>query len=134
MKMKKKQEKQETKKEIKLRYLNDVALKNEAIKWIEIFITLIIYDMNTISKVCLGIIFVVDLGATKYVIKDLALKILVLILIMSAFIADMQVMNVSFITELVLILIIIGVAGYKYVQYYLDYKVTSKERGDLDER
>ena len=70
MKMKKKQEKQETKKEIKLRYLNDVALKNEAIKWIAIFITLIIYDMNTISKVCLGIIFVVDLGATKYVIKD----------------------------------------------------------------
>ena len=134
MKMKKKQEKQETKKEIKLRYLNDVALKNEAIKWIAIFITLIIYDMNTISKVCLGIIFVVDLGATKYVIKDLALKILVLILIMSAFIADMQVMNVSFITELLVVLVIIGVAGYKYVQYYLDYKVTSKERGDLDER
>lgn len=134
MKMKKKQEKQETKKEIKLRYLNDVALKNEAIKWIAIFITLIIYDMNTISKVCLEIIFVVDLGATKYVIKDLALKILVLILIMSAFIADMQVMNVSFITELLVVLVIIGVAGYKYVQYYLDYKVTSKERGDLDER
>ena len=134
MKMKKKQEKQETKKEIKLRYLNDVALKNEAIKWIAIFITLIIYDMNTISKVCLGIIFVVDLGATKYVIKDLALKILVLILIMSAFIADMQVMNVSFITESLVVLVIIGVAGYKYVQYYLDYKVTSKERGDLDER
>ena len=134
MKMKKKQEKQETKKEIKLRYLNDVALKNEAIKWIAICITLIIYDMNTISKVCLGIIFVVDLGATKYVIKDLALKILVLILIMSAFIADMQVMNVSFITELLVVLVIIGVAGYKYVQYYLDYKVTSKERGDLDER
>lgn len=134
MKMKKKQEKQETKKEIKLRYLNDVALKNETIKWIAIFITLIIYDMNTISKVCLGIIFVVDLGATKYVIKDLALKILVLILIMSAFIADMQVMNVSFITESLVVLVIIGVAGYKYVQYYLDYKVTSKERGDLDER
>ena len=132
--MKKKQEKQETKKEIKLRYLNDVALKNEAIKWIAIFITLIIYDMNTISKVCLGIIFVVDLGATKYVIKDLALKILMMILIISAFIADMTVMNTSFITELVVILIIIGVAGYKYVQCYLDYKVTSKERGDLDER
>ena len=135
MKMKKiKQEKQETKKEIKLRYLNDKAVGNEAIKWIAIFITLIIYDMNPISKVVLGIIFIVDLGATKYVMEDLALKILMITLILSAFIADMTIMDTSFITELLIVLIIIGVAGYKYVQYYFDYKVTSKERGDYDEK
>lgn len=129
-----KQEKQETKKEIKLRYLNDKAVGNEAIKWIAIFITLIIYEMNPISKVVLGIIFIVDLGATKYVMEDLALKILMITLILSAFIADMTMMDSSFISELLIILIIIGVAGYKYVQYYLDYKVTSKERGDYDEK
>ena len=135
MKMKKiKQEKQETKKEIKLRYLNDTALQIEILKWLAIFTTLAVYDMNPISKICLGIIFLTDLGATKYTFDDLALKIIMLTLILAAFIADMTIMNASFITELLVVLVIIGVAGYKYVQYYLDYKVTSKERGDFNER
>lgn len=132
--MKKKQEKQETKKERKMRYLNDTALQIEILKWLAIFTTLAVYDMNPISKICLGIIFLTDLGATKYTFDDLALKILMLTLILAAFIADMTMMNASFITELLVVLVIIGVAGYKYVQYYLDYKVTSKERGDFNER
>lgn len=132
--MKKKQEKQETKKERKMRYLNETAVQIEILKWLALFATLAVYDMNAISKLCLGIIFVVDLGATKYVMEDLALKILMITLILSAFIADMTIMNASFITELLIILIIIGVAGYKYIQCYNDYKITSKERGDLDEK
>ena len=134
MKMNKKQEKQESKKERKMRYLNDTAAQIEMLKWLALFATVAVYDMNPYCKICLGITFLTDLGATKYTFDDLALKILMLILILSAFIADMQVMNVSFITELLVVLVIIGVAGYKYVQYYLDYKVTSKERDDLDER
>ena len=134
MKMKKKQEKQETKKERKMRYLNDTALQIEILKWLAIFTTLAVYDMNPISKICLGIIFLTDLGATKYTFDDLALKILMVTLILSAFIADMTIMNTSVITELLVVLIIIGVAGYKYIQYYNDYKITSKERGDLDEK
>lgn len=132
--MKKKQEKQETKKERKMRYLNDTALQIEILKWLAIFTTLAVYDMNPISKICLGIIFLTDLGATKYTFDDLALKILMVTLILSAFIADMTIMNTSVITELLVVLIIIGVAGYKYIQYYNDYKITSKERGDLDEK
>lgn len=132
--MKKKQEKQETKKERKMRYLNETAVQIEILKWLALFATLAVYDMNAISKLCLGIIFIVDLGATKYVMEDLALKILMITLILSAFIADMTIMNASFITELLIILIIIGVAGYKYIQCYNDYKITSKERGDLDEK
>lgn len=132
--MKKKQEKQETKKERKMRYLNDTALQIEILKWLAIFTTLAVYDMNPISKICLGIIFLTDLGATKYTFDDLALKILMITLILSAFIADMTIMNTSVITELLVVLIIIGVAGYKYIQCYNDYKITSKERGDLDEK
>lgn len=132
--MKKKQEKQETKKERKMRYLNDTALQIEILKWLAIFTTLAVYYMNPISKICLGIIFLTDLGATKYTFDDLALKILMVTLILSAFIADMTIMNTSVITELLVVLIIIGVAGYKYIQYYNDYKITSKERGDLDEK
>lgn len=131
MKMKKKQE---SKKERKMRYLNDTALQIEILKWLTLFATLAVYDMNGLSEICLGIIFILDLGATKYAFDDLALKILMLTLILSAFIADMTIMNASFITELLVVLVIIGVAGYKYVQYYLDYKVTSKERGDFNER
>ena len=134
MKIKRKEEKQETKKERKLRYLNETAVQLEILKWLAIFTTLAVYDMNSISKICLGIIFLTDLGATKYAFDDLALKILMLTLILSAFIADMTMMNASFITELLIILIIIGVAGYKYIQCYNDYKITSKERGDLDEK
>ena len=98
--MKKKQEKQETKKERKMRYLNETAVQIEILKWLALFATLAVYDMNAISKLCLGIIFIVDLGATKYVMEDLALKILMITLILSAFIADMTIMNASFITEL----------------------------------
>ena len=134
MKMNKKQEKQESKKERKMRYLNETALQIEILKWLAIFTTLAVYDMNPISKICLGIIFLTDLGATKYTFDDLALKILMVTLILSAFIADMTIMNTSVITELLVVLIIIGVAGYKYIQYYNDYKITSKERGDLDEK
>lgn len=134
MKMKKKQEKQESKKERKMRYLNETAVQIETLKWLVIFATLAVYDMNAISKLCLGIIFIVDLGATKYSFDDLALKILMVTLILSAFIADMTIMNTSVITELLVVLIIIGVAGYKYIQCYNDYKITSKERGDLDEK
>ena len=126
--MKKKQEKQETKKQRKMRYLNDTALQIEILKWLTLFATLAVYD------ICLGIIFILDLGATKYAFDDLALKILMLTLILSAFIADMTIMNATFITELLIILMIIGVAGYKYIQCYNDYKITSKERGDLDEK
>jgi hypothetical protein len=133
MKMKKKQEKQESKKE-KMRYLNDTAAQIEMLKWLALFATVAVYDMNPYCKICLGITFLTDLGATKYTFDDLALKILMLILILSAFIADMQVMNATFITKLLIILIIIGVAGYKYIQCYNDYKITSKERGDLDEK
>ena len=132
--MKKKQERQETKKERKMRYLNETAVQIEILKWLALFATLAVYDMNAISKLCLGIIFIVDLGATKYVMEDLALKILMITLILSAFIADMTIMNTSVITELLVVLIIIGVAGYKYIQCYNDYKITSKERGDLDEK
>lgn len=132
--MKKKQEKQETKKQRKMRYLNDTALQIEILKWLTLFATLAVYDMNGLSEICLGIIFILDLGATKYAFDDLALKILMLILILSAFIADMTIMNATFITELLIILMIIGVAGYKYIQCYNDYKITSKERGDLDEK
>lgn len=132
--MKKKQEKQETKKERKMRYLNETAVQIEILKWLALFATLAVYDMNLISKICLGIIFIVDLGATKYVMEDLALKILIITLILSAFIADMTIMNAPVITELLVVLIIIGVAGYKYIQCYNDYKITSKERGDLDEK
>lgn len=134
MKMNKKQEKQESKKERKMRYLNETAVQLEILKWLAIFTTLAVYDMNPISKICLGIIFLTDLGATKYTFDDLALKILMVTLILSAFIADMTIMNTSVITELLVVLIIIGVAGYKYIQYYNDYKITSKERGDLDEK
>lgn len=134
MKMKKKQEKQESKKERKMRYLNDTAAQIEMLKWLALFATVAVYDMNPYCKICLGITFLTDLGATKYTFDDLALKILMLILILSAFIADMQVMNATFITKLLIILIIIGVAGYKYIQCYNDYKITSKERGDLDEK
>lgn len=132
--MNKKQEKQESKKERKMRYLNETAVQLEILKWLAIFTTLAVYDMNPISKICLGIIFLTDLGATKYTFDDLALKILMVTLILSAFIADMTIMNTSVITELLVVLIIIGVAGYKYIQYYNDYKITSKERGDLDEK
>jgi len=132
--MKKKQEKQESKKERKMRYLNDTAAQIEMLKWLALFATVAVYDMNPYCKICLGITFLTDLGATKYTFDDLALKILMLILILSAFIADMQVMNATFITKLLIILIIIGVAGYKYIQCYNDYKITSKERGDLDEK
>lgn len=131
MKMKKKQE---SKKERKMRYLNDTAAQIEMLKWLALFATVAVYDMNPYCKICLGITFLTDLGATKYTFDDLALKILMLILILSAFIADMQVMNATFITKLLIILIIIGVAGYKYIQCYNDYKITSKERGDLDEK
>lgn len=134
MKMKKKQEKQESKKERKMRYLNDTAAQIEMLKWLALFAIVAVYDMNPYCKICLGITFLTDLGATKYTFDDLALKILMLILILSAFIADMQVMNATFITKLLIILIIIGVAGYKYIQCYNDYKITSKERGDLDEK
>lgn len=134
MKMNKKQEKQESKKERKMRYLNDTAAQIEMLKWLALFATVAVYDMNPYCKICLGITFLTDLGATKYTFDDLALKILMLILILSAFIADMQVMNATFITKLLIILIIIGVAGYKYIQCYNDYKITSKERGDLDEK
>ena len=108
--MKKKQEKQETKKERKMRYLNETAVQIEILKWLALFATVAVYDMNPYCKICLGIIFLTDLGATKYTFDDLALKILMITLI------------------------IIGVAGYKYIQYYNDYKITSKERGDLDEK
>lgn len=134
MKMNKKQEKQESKKERKMRYLNDTAAQIEMLKWLALFATVAVYDMNPYCKICLGITFLTDLGATKYTFDDLALKILMLILILSAFIADMQVMNATFITKLLIILMIIGVAGYKYIQCYNDYKITSKERGDLDEK
>ena len=134
MKMNKKQEKQESKKERKMRYLNDTAAQIEMLKWLALFATVAVYDMNPYCKICLGITFLTDLGATKYTFDDLALKILILILILSAFIADMQVMNATFITKLLIILMIIGVAGYKYIQCYNDYKITSKERGDLDEK
>jgi hypothetical protein len=134
MKMKKKQEKQESKKERKMRYLNETAVQIEILKWLALFATVAVYDMNPYCKICLGIIFLTDLGATKYTFDDLALKILMITLILSAFIADMQVLNASVITELLVVLIIIGVAGYKYIQYYNDYKITSKERGDLDEK
>lgn len=134
MKMNKKQEKQESKKERKMRYLNETAVQIEILKWLAIFTTLAVYDMNGLSEICLGIIFILDLGATKYAFDDIALKILMLTLILSAFIADMTVINATFITELLIILIIIGVAGYKYIQCYNDYKITSKERGDLDEK
>lgn len=134
MKMKKKQEKQETKKQRKMRYLNETAAQIEMLKWLALFATVAVYDMNPYCKICLGITFLTDLGATKYTFDDLALKILMLILILSAFIADMQVMNATFITKLLIILMIIGVAGYKYIQCYNDYKITSKERGDLDEK
>ena len=117
-----------------MRYLNETAVQIEILKWLALFATLAVYDMNAISKLCLGIIFIVDLGATKYVMEDLALKILMITLILSAFIADMTIMNTSVITELLVVLIIIGVAGYKYIQCYNDYKITSKERGDLDEK
>lgn len=130
MKMNKKQEKQER----KMRYLNDTAAQIEMLKWLALFATVAVYDMNPYCKICLGITFLTDLGATKYTFDDLALKILMLILILSAFIADMQVMNATFITKLLIILMIIGVAGYKYIQCYNDYKITSKERGDLDEK
>ena len=123
MKMKKKQEKQESKKERKMRYLNDTAAQIEMLKWLALFATVAVYDMNPYCKICLGITFLTDLGATKYTFDDLALKILMLILILSAFIADMQVMNATFITKLLIILIIIGVAGYKYIQCYNDYKI-----------
>lgn len=126
--------KQESKKERKMRYLNDTAAQIEMLKWLALFATVAVYDMNPYCKICLGITFLTDLGATKYTFDDLALKILMLILILSAFIADMQVMNATFITKLLIILIIIGVAGYKYIQCYNDYKITSKERGDLDEK
>lgn len=131
MKMNKKQE---SKKERKMRYLNETAVQIEILKWLAIFTTLAVYDMNGLSEICLGIIFILDLGATKYAFDDIALKILMLTLILSAFIADMTVINATFITELLIILIIIGVAGYKYIQCYNDYKITSKERGDLDEK
>ena len=81
--MKKKQEKQETKKERKMRYLNETAVQIEILKWLALFATVAVYDMNPYCKICLGIIFL---------------------------------------------------AGYKYIQYYNDYKITSKERGDLDEK
>ena len=104
------------------------------LKWLALFATVAVYVMNPYCNICLGITFLTDLGSTKYTFDDLALKILMLILILSAFIADMQVMNATFITKLLIILIIIGVAGYKYIQCYNDYKITSKERGDLDEK
>lgn len=129
MKMNKK-----SKKVRKMRYLNDTAAQIEMLKWLALFATVAVYDMNPYCKICLGITFLTDLGATKYTFDDLALKILMLILILSAFIADMQVMNATFITKLLIILMIIGVAGYKYIQCYNDYKITSKERGDLDEK
>ena len=134
MKKEKKQEKQESKKERKMRYLNETAVQIEILKWLALFATVAVYDMNPYCKICLGITFLTDLGATKYTFDDLALKILMLILILSAFIVDMTIMNASVITELLIILIIIGVAGYKYIQCYNDYKITSKERGDLDEK
>ena len=84
MKMKKKQEKQETKKERKMRYLNETAVQIEILKWLALFATVAVYDMNPYCKICLGIIFLTDLGATKYTFDDLALKILMITLILSA--------------------------------------------------
>ena len=122
------------KKKRKMRYLNETAVQIEILKWLALLAIVAVYDMNPYCKICLGIIFLTDLGATKYSFDDLALKILMITLILSAFIADMTIMNASVITKLLVVLIIIGVAGYKYIQYYNDYKITSKERGDLDEK
>ena len=134
MKMKKEQEKKLSEKEQKKRYLNDTAAQIESLKWLAIFITLAVYDMNLISKICLVIIFLTELWATKYAFEDIALKILIIILILSAFIADMTVINSSFITEILIVLIILVIAGYKYIRYYKEYISISKKRDDYDER
>ena len=126
--------KQEEKKERKLRYLNDTAFQSESLKWLAILISLAVYDMNLISKICLVIIFLTDIGATKYCFTDLALKLLMIILILAAFIADVKTINLSFITEILIVLIILIIAGYKYIRYYKEYISISKKRDDYDER
>lgn len=119
--------KQEEKKERKLRYLNDTAFQIESLKWLAILISLAVYDMNLISKICLVIIFLTDIGATKYCFTDLALKLLIIILILAAFIADVKTINLSFITEILIVLIILIIAGYKYIRYYKEYISISKK-------
>ena len=126
--------KQEEKKERKLRYLNDTAFQIESLKWLAILISLSVYDMNLISKICLVIIFLTDIGATKYCFTDLALKLLMIILILAAFIADVKTINLSFITEILIVLIILIIAGYKYIRYYKEYISISKKRDDYYER
>ena len=132
--VRKMKKKQEEKKERKLRYLNDTAVQIESLKWLFIFMTLSIYDMNLITKVCLVIIFLTDIGATKYCFTDLALKLLMIILILGVFIADVKTINLSFITEILIVLIILVIAGYKYIRYYKEYISTSKKRDDYYER
>lgn len=135
MKMNKKQEKQEKKlseKEQKKRYLNDTAAQLEMLKWILILITLAFYDMKGLLVVALIIISITDWSATKWCFDDIALKMLMMTLILSSFIVDISIINVASIAEL-LIVIIISITGYYYLNIWKEYRVLNKRRGDYNE-
>ena len=128
MKMKKEQEKQEKK-----RYLNETAAQIEMLKWIVILITLAFYDMKGILIVALIIISVTDWSATKWCFDDIALKILMMTLILASFVVDISIINVGSIAEILIVIVIISITGYYYLNIWKEYRLLSKRRGDYNE-
>ena len=133
MKMKKEKEKKLSEKEQKKRYLNDTAAQIEMLKWILILITLAFYNMKGLLVVALIIISITDWSATKWCFDDIALKMLMMTLILSSFIADISIINVASIAELLIVIIIISITGYYYLNIWKEYRVLNKRRGDYNE-